>query len=352
MSFVHSGIVWLAFQAASVITLLGTNWAQESQRFPGNHWETKLPSDLQMDPELLDRFAENVGGDGCVVRDGYLVKSWGNIERHKDWASAAKPVLSTLLLLSVQEKRIASVDAQVVDLGWEMSAKDSSMTYRHLANMVSGYALQEKPGEAWSYNDYAIQLYAKSLERIFDESLDSALRERLKSLQFEDGEFFGSRNGTGVTASSRDFARLGWLWLNRGQWAGLQVLNRQLFDDCFRVGVPPGTLRASNHTDDYLKIGSYGGSTNQTASGPGVYGFNLWFNAELETGQRVWPALPADAYQANGLWNRDTLTVIPSWNMVIASRGAQPGKFEPGVAQGEYNRNLQLIARSVGGQVD
>ncbi len=339
---------WMLFPLFTHFTALGTSRAsaQESVVYPGTHWELKSPSEVGLEGQHLDRFSENVGGDGCIIRDGYLVKSWGDVARHKDWASAAKPVLSTLLLLAVQEGRIKSVDARVGDLGWELSDKDQSMSYRHLANMVSGYALHEKPGEAWGYNDYGIQLYAQSLEKIFDDSLDNAFRIRLHTLNFEDGEIFGSRHGTGLTASSRDFARLGWLWLNRGQWAGKQVLKQNLFDACFRVGVPTGTPRASSHTDDYLKIGSYGGGTDQTPSGPGVYGFNLWFNSELESGQRVWPALPADAYQANGLWNRDTLTVIPSWKMVIASRGAKPGKFEPGSADGQYNQNLQLIANS------
>ncbi|MGE0756251.1 MAG: serine hydrolase domain-containing protein [Pirellulaceae bacterium] len=336
---------WLAVS----VLALAVNSARSADEvvFPGTHWETRDAADLSLDAQRLDQFAEHVGGDGCIVRDGYLVKSWGDVTRHKDWASAAKPVISTLLLLAVQEGRLHSVDAPVRDIGWKLSEKDAPMTFRHLANMVSGYALDEPPGAAWGYNDYAIQLYARSLERLFGSSLDQAFRERLGVLEFEDGEVFGARGNTRVTASSRDFARLGWLWLNRGRWKGQQVLNSQLFDDAFRAQVPAGTPRAVNRTNDYLQIGTYGGGTNQTASGPGVYGFNLWFNAVMEDGRRVWPALPPDAYQANGLWNRDTVTVIPSWRMVVASRGAQPGKFEPSLADGEYNRNLQLLAQAV-----
>lgn len=315
--------------------------------FPAQVWLTRECADVGLDPAKLELFAQRVGGDGCVIRDGNMVKSWGNVAGHKDWASAAKPVLSTLLMLAVEEGKLPSVDAKVKDFDWELSAKDSAMTFRQLANMVSGYALDEAPGEAWGYNDYAIQLYAKSLERVFKQPLDQVLRERLAPLQLEDGEFFGSRNGAGVTASPRDFARLGWLWFNRGRWANRQLISEKLFAECVRVGVPADLPRAKKVTNDYLKIGSYGGGTDQTPSGPGVYGFNLWFNEMLSSGQRVWPALPADAYQANGLWNRDTLTVIPSLRMVVASRAAKPGKFEPGVADGEYNQNLKLLAEAV-----
>ena len=104
--------------------------------------------------------------------------------------------------------------------------------------MVSGYGRAELPGAAWAYNDHAIQLYALSLEKVFGQPLDTALRERLGALGFEDGAFFGSRRGLGVTASTRDFARLGWLWLNNGQWNGKSVIARKRIKECFRQGVP------------------------------------------------------------------------------------------------------------------
>ena len=33
--------------------------------------------------------------------------------------------------------------------------------------------------------------------------------------------------------------------------------------------------------------------------------------------------------------------------MVIAMRGAKPGAFAPGMAEGEYNQNLELIRQAV-----
>ncbi len=316
--------------------------------FPGQHWETRLPGEVGLNDAKLAAFAARLGGDGCVVRDGYLVKTWGDVTRHKDWASAAKPVLSTLLLVAVADGKIAGVDARVKEAGWPLNEKDAAMTYRHLANMVSGYSCAESPSAAWGYNDFAIQLYAKSLERVFGKSLDVVLRERFAGLQFEDGVFFGSRDGLGVSASVRDFARLGWLWSNGGSWSGQQVLPENLVRECFRPGVPANLPRTANRTQDYLGIGSYGGGTDQTPFGPGVYGFNFWFNTPDASGRRGWPALPADAYQANGMWNRDTLTVIPSWRMVVAVRGAERGKFQPGDDENGFNQSLRLLAEATG----
>jgi CubicO group peptidase (beta-lactamase class C family) len=314
--------------------------------FPGKTWLERAPAEVGLDARALDTFAANVGGDGCIIRDGYLVKTWGDRSTHKWWASATKPVFSTLLLCAVQEGRLPSVDAPVKSAGWALAAKDAAMTFRQLANMTSGYACVEPPGAAWGYNDFAIQLYARSLEKIFGLSLADAFATRFAALQFEDRAVFGHRNNLGVVASPRDFARIGWLWLNHGRWNGRALIERELFDACIVAQVPanlPRTITTSDTTDDYLRIGSFGGGTNQTPHGPGVYGFNFWFNAITSNGQRVWPAAPPDTYQANGLWNRDTLTIIPSLRLVIASRGAQPGKFEPAIAESVYHQNLKLI---------
>lgn len=320
----------------------------ESRHFPGKHWEERSPESLGLDAQKLDRFAERIGGDGCIVRDGYLVKKWGNVDSHKDWASAAKPVLSTLLLLAVEKGRLAHVDVPVAKLGWSLSAKDQSMTFRHLANMTSGYSCGEAAGKAWGYNDFAIQLYAKSLEKVFGGSLNQAFTQNFAEIEFEDGEFFGSRHGLGVSATPRDFARLGWFWLCRGIWNGHPLIGTSLFDEFIRPGVPAGLPRTSQKGNDYLAVGSYGGGTNQTPYGPGCYGFNFWFNERTSTGSRVWPGMPADTYQSNGMWNRDTVTVIPSLRTVIVVRGGTIKGFEPGNPANEFNQALRLVSDAAG----
>jgi PelA/Pel-15E family pectate lyase len=300
--------------------------SDSSTHFPQQHWETRPAAELGLDPQPLERFAELVGGDGCVVRDGYLVHQWGRIDGHKDWASAAKPVLSTLLLAAVQAGRLPSFDALVRDTPWPLLDKDAAMTYRQLANMTSGYSRGEAPGAAWAYNDVAIQLYARSLEKVFGQPLDAALHEQLAALSLEDGEFFGSRNGLGVSASPRDYARLGWLWLNGGRWNDRQVLRADLLHELLAGGVPADLPRSELLGEDYLQVGSYGGGTDQTENGPGIYGFNFWFNRPFAGRPQLWMSLPPDAFQANGLWSRQTVTVIPSLRMVVVARRTQTEK--------------------------
>ncbi len=316
--------------------------------FPGAAWIHRTPREVGLDPGPLEELAARAGGAGCVVRHGFLAYAWGPVQEKRDWASAAKPVLSTLLLFAVRERILPATRSRVDERGWDLIEKDRTMTFRHLADMVSGYSCGEAPGAAWGYNDFGIQLYALALEKLFGEPLDAALTRRLRPLGLEDGSVFSSRGGRGVTTTPRDFARLGWLWLNRGMWEGQALLPAGLWSDEARPAVPVTLPRTRLPGTDYLKIGTYGGGTNQTPHGPGVYGLNFWFNEPAGMdGHRVWPALPPDTYQANGLWNRDTVTIIPSLGMVAAVRGAAMGAFEPGNQAGAANQALALLAQAV-----
>lgn len=304
--------------------------------FPGEKWERRGAQEVGLDVEGLDRFAEAVGGDGVVVRHGYLVKSWGRPERRGDWASAAKPVLSTLLFFAVHEGKLESVDARVrpwVQRRWpgkDLVEKDRAMTFRHLADMTSGYGRAEEPGSRWAYNDYAINLYRHALTEVYATSLDEVATTRMEALHFEDGGVFGSRDGGGVNASPRDFARIGWFWLNEGAWAGEQLLPKKFFDAYCKADVPGALPRSGQEARDYLGIGTYGGGTDQSELGPGVYGFNWWFNEKLpDREQRFMPHLPRDAFQANGHWGRECMLIIPSLGVVAAARGNWGGTELP-----------------------
>jgi hypothetical protein len=51
-----------------------------------------------------------------------------------------------------------------------------------------------------------------------------------------------------------------------------------LYDAYIRPQVPADLPRTRSKSEDYLKTGTYGGGTDHTPYGPGVYGFNFWFN--------------------------------------------------------------------------
>ncbi len=197
--------------AASLATALccatlGTNAAEIV--FPGATWETRLPHELGLDDARLEAVAAALGGRGCAIKCGYVVKAWGAQNQKGDWASSAKPVLSTLLMFALREGKIKSFDQRVGDFGWELSPKDRTMTLRQLASMTSGYARPEEPGRGWAYNDYAIQLYQKTLfDKIFQGTPEAIFADpqRFGALRLEDGFSFRKTNRR-MSASVRDFA--------------------------------------------------------------------------------------------------------------------------------------------------
>jgi CubicO group peptidase (beta-lactamase class C family) len=222
------------------------------------------------------------------------------------------------------------------------------MTLRHLANMTSGYARPEEPGRAWAYNDYAIQLYQRTLfDRIFHEPPENVFHDprRFGALQLQDGFSFRHKNRR-MMASVRDFARIAWFWLNRGKWNGKQLLPRSYFDENMRPQVPTDLALSSNApTNDYLKIGSFGGESNHfSIAGPGIYGFNWWFNAtgKSHPDSLTWPDAPRDTVMSLG-HRGNCSAIIPSLKLVVVAADADWGELSAGQADSQLNQRLQLI---------
>jgi len=315
--------------------------------FPGTSWATKTPAELGLDGSKLDQLASNIGGQGIIVRQGYVVKTWGSQSSKDDWASAAKPVTSTLLFFAIEENLLDDVYELIGNHGWSMSGKDQTMNFFHLANMTGGYMRPESPGAAWAYNDYAICLYVKTLfDHVYNQDPDTVARSssRLGALGFEDGSIYTTRaDGYGITTSPRDFARIGWLWCNKGYWNGQQLLPRWYFDTYMKAQVPSSTPRTSgSQGSDYLGVGTVGGGTDQTSDGPGVYGFNWWCNDDVVN----WPDAPADTVQGNGHWGEEVVTVIPSLSLVVAYRGGDGRSHSTGSSSSEMNQDLKLLVEA------
>ena len=314
-----------------------------------------------------------------MIKDGYFIYSWGAFSKRHNWASAAKPGLSTMLLAAISEGKIKNPDSPLYPYWPAMRPIDRTMTFRHVADMMSGYACADKdkdgqplpPGSRWAYNDYAIMLYARTLDKVFGgdggmtsgvlTGLVAAARARFTvPLQFQDTELFEQNKGR-VVASPRDFARLGWLWLNQGNWNGKQILPRALFENYVKADVPLTTPKTETKLkppfDDYLGVKSYGGGVNQ-GDGQGIYGFNWWYNKCLTVPPRnppllAWPAAPPDVYMALGRAGKDGMVIFPSLGLVVAAyNDASPTwgdaiVTEPPDPKDVMNPNLKLLVESI-----
>ncbi|MBK9167683.1 MAG: serine hydrolase [Bryobacterales bacterium] len=319
-------------------------------RAQGAGWRTGDPAALGLDGALLRDLGAALGGRGCVVRDGVVASTWGAQNEHADVFSSAKPLLSTLLFLAVEEGRLAGVDAAIGPYWPQLAPKDRSISFAHLANMMSGYARPEPPGTAWAYNDYAIQLYQQTLfDRVFRQTPETAAHVRLAALGLEDGLRFRERNRR-LSATVRDFARIAWMWLEKGAWNGRQIVPRAYFERYQQPRVPfdlPHTAAAE--TDDYLGIGTFGGGSDHfTQFGAGAYGFNWWFNRKgrLHPDRTLWPDAPADTFLSIGAFGNNAV-MIPSLRLVLVSSQGEWGALEGGAPAAPMNRHIARLAASV-----
>ncbi|HOF41254.1 MAG TPA: DUF5060 domain-containing protein, partial [Candidatus Hydrogenedentes bacterium] len=320
-------------------------------QFPGPEWEHRTPAETGVDGASLDTLAGRLGGRGCVIKDGYVIKDWGDQTRIGDWASAAKPVLSTLLFFAIEEGLVTSVDQPVADFGWALQPRHRGITFRQLGAMTSGYARPEGAGEAWAYNDFAIQLYQKTLfEKIFKQQSKEAAEQRLAALGLQDGLRFTERNR--LSASVRDYARIVWFWTQKGQWDGRQVLPRRYFNEYMRPQTPKDIplSQETGEDDDYLAIGSYGGGSNHFSNaGPGIYGSNWWFNdtGRFHPEEMTWPDAPPDTVMAMGV-RGNCAAFIPSLNAALICADGKWGDIEGGNRDARLNQILGLFARANG----
>jgi hypothetical protein len=195
----------------------------------------------------------------------------------------------------------------------------------------------EPAGSQVAYNDHDVHLLGRILARIANESLADLFRERVADpigMTRWDWEGSGTVDGIthcnaagtpalkgngGVRTTPRELARLGLLYLNRGNWEGKQLLPAAFVDDATATHVAatmPGRSRSLLS---------------------GAYGFYWWTNGVMGHGKRRYPSAPPRTYAAHGA-STNFCFVIPEWNMVIVRLG-KSGSGLPG----SYAQQDQLV---------
>lgn len=283
--------------------LCGTMPAEDAYVPPRGRWERRRPAEVGIDsaaleeavawsrdtahagmgPDLHTDLKRFVAGEpentivgpvkdrgpvtGVVLKDGYLVRSWGAPRRVDMTFSVTKSFLSST----------ASVawDRGLIELGEPViryvpdtlfaAVHDRPITWSHLLRQTSDWRgtlfgkpdwvdrfdgeihPPDPPGEAWEYNDVRVNLLALSLLHVLRDPLQEVLREEVmdpigasrtwrwhgyggswvtvegQRMQTPSG---GGHWGGGFWLTARDQARFGLLTLRCGRWAGEEVLPR------------------------------------------------------------------------------------------------------------------------------
>jgi CubicO group peptidase (beta-lactamase class C family) len=382
--FTNASIMNTPFHLLPVM-LLATSFAcfpqaataaqDEQMAFPGANWEEASPESQGLRADLVQRAVSRLeagtGRDGArelvIIRNGRLIWKGDRIDHvHGIW-SCTKSFTSTVLGLLVEDGK-CSLDTRAASIVPSMDTHYPAVTLRHLTTMTSGYrAVGDTttgtythgpsntpfapdpqplfgPGTAYAYWDSAMNQFAHALTRVAGEPLDALFKRRIADpigmnhAAWRWGDFGeldglringGSGNGNKhVQISAREFARLGHLFLNEGNWNGRQLIAREWVRQATTVQVP------AKLTNAWPRSG---------IEGPGQYGFNWWRNAPGPDGALTWPGAPPDTFAASG-YNNNDLFVIPSWRMVIVRLGLdQADRKWSAEDQGEF---LRLIGEA------
>lgn len=283
---------------------------------------------------VLGPTGTRAGGSGMVVRGGYVVVQWGDVDRPEMTFSVAKSVLATVAGIAVADGRIPSIDertARSVAGQWFTGEHNGAITWRHLLEQTSdwrgtlwdvpdwadrpvGANLKEwqnpplvTPGTVHEYNDVRVNLLALALLDVLREPLPVVLRERVMDpigasstwrwhgyenswveldglrVQSVSG---GGHFGGGMFISTADLARFGLLMERDGRWGAQQVVRR----DWVRAMTTPSKPRPD-------------------------YGLLWWLN----TDRKALPAAPASAFWAAG-FGGNYVYVDPEHDLVIVLR--------------------------------
>jgi CubicO group peptidase (beta-lactamase class C family) len=261
---------------------------------------------------LLGPLPESRGGPaGVILRHGYIVAEWGDIERPDLCFSATKSLVSTMVGLAYDDGLIRSVQDPVgayIDDGNFDSPHNRQITWEHLLQQTSEWegmlfgqsdtadlyhrrdreVGRQAPGTYYEYNDVRVNLASYSAMMLFRRSLPEVLEERLmdpigasdtwtwhgygasdvdvdgKPINSVSG---GGHWGGGLWISARDMARFGYLFLRNGHWDGEQLISAEWI----ALATTPSALRRN-------------------------YGYMWWLEAEEDAP----PGTPVTVFSARG----------------------------------------------------
>lgn len=346
------------------------------QYYPGPVWQSKSQSELKMNATLLDsavRFAlknesktsynlreallssyknepdYKIAGPvqdrgkpaGMIIRNGFIVAQWGDVDRVDMTFSTTKSYLSTVAGLALDQGLIKSVNDRMINyISGDTFQGDhnSKITWSHLLTQSSDWSgclfgvcdwadrppkylnAEElktrkflKPGTIFEYNDVRVNLLAYSLLKVWKKPLPVVLKEKIMDPIGASGswKWYGYENskvdihgtmiesvsggghfGGGLFINTQDHARFGLLFLRNGKWNDQQLISKEWVE-----------------------------AVQQPSAASKSYGFMWWLNADGR-----YKDVPAQIYTAEG-FGGNFIVVDKDRDMVIVARWLEPSKM-------------------------
>jgi CubicO group peptidase (beta-lactamase class C family) len=218
--------------------------------------------------ELLDPASFIVAVGDTIIYEEY----WGEHDRDRigNSFSMSKSIVSLLIGVAIDEGKIGSIDESAVKYLPEMAGDKEKITIRHLLTMSSGLSwsestispfcdvaelyydsddrdltlnrreVEEEPGEIWRYKSGDTQMLIYILEKATGKSVSEYASEKLwRPMGAESNAMWsltGDENSSEKSfccfySTSRDFARLGRLVNNNGNWKGRQLVSEEYMNE-------------------------------------------------------------------------------------------------------------------------
>jgi CubicO group peptidase (beta-lactamase class C family) len=239
--------------------------------WPTNGWRTSTPEKQGMDSEKFAAMLAEINERKIdirsllVIRNGYLVSETYFVpflQHHKqDMQSVGRSFTSTLVGIAIDRGYIAGVDQKILDFFPDrtfanLDAQKKTMTLEDVLTMRSGLepqpedpryqAMQDSrdwiqflldkpvtdpPGSRWNYCAGCSHLLTAILQKTTGMNpRDFAEQYLFKPLGIAAGKWMSDPAGLpygagGFNLMPRDMAKLGYLYLRKGQWDGQQIIS-------------------------------------------------------------------------------------------------------------------------------
>ncbi len=299
--------------------------------------------------DILGPTKKRGGPAGMIIKDGYLLASWGDTQRVDMTFSVTKSFLSTMAALAEDQGLIQSVTDKVGDYVWDGTfdgAHNSKITWEHLLQQNSDWSGElwggkdwadrppsegglddwkfrklNEPGTVMEYNDVRVNVLAYSLTHVWRKPLPMVLKEQIMDnigatptwrwygydhawteidgIQMK-SVTGGGHSGAGLFISTEDMARFGLLFLNSGKWKDQQLVSEGWIQKAIAPSVP---------------------NVN--------YGYMWWLN---QKGDRHWEGVPEHVFYAAG-FGGNFIVVDQKSGLLIVTRWLEPSKIGEFVKQ-------------------
>lgn len=317
----------------------------KSNEYSGSHdLRIAILSSFGYEPyiEVVGPVKERGGPAGMVLKDGYIIARWGDIDRVDMTFSVTKSYLSTVVGIAYDRGLIASLTDPVYKYVWDGSfdgEHNMKITWEHLLNQSSDwsgtlfgmpdwsdrpersqglddwkYRELHEPGTFYKYNDVRVNLLAYSALQVLREPLPQVLKREIMdpigasgtwrwfgySTSWVDMDGLkvqsvsgGAHSGGGIFISTADHARFGLLFERNGKWKDNQLIS-----------------------SEWIEMSTESSPANES------YGYMWWLNR----GSRAYKEVPQSVFYASG-FGGNYIIVDQENSLVIVTRWLEPSKL-------------------------